>query len=102
MTFDFRVTPRLLGQGLLWAVLIGAAGGLFPAIRAARLPVTAAAAHDVAVVALVAATHAFVGEQQVPRMGGAPRRPVSVDLNDPRRFSRFFPTCGNGVFPRPE
>jgi putative ABC transport system permease protein len=42
VAFDFRVTPRLLGQGLLWAVLIGAAGGLLPAIRAARLPVTAA------------------------------------------------------------
>jgi putative ABC transport system permease protein len=42
VAFDFRVTPSLLGQGLLWALLIGAAGGLFPAIRAARLPVTAA------------------------------------------------------------
>ena len=42
VAFDFRVTPSLLGQGLSWAVLIGAAGGLFPAIRAARLPVTAA------------------------------------------------------------
>jgi putative ABC transport system permease protein len=42
VAFDFRVTPRLLGQGLLWAALIGVAGGLFPAIRAARLPVTVA------------------------------------------------------------
>jgi putative ABC transport system permease protein len=42
VAFDFRVTPSLLGQGLLWALLIGSAGGLFPAIRAARLPVTAA------------------------------------------------------------
>ena len=42
VAFDFRVTPWLLGQGLLWAVLIGAVGGLLPAIRAARLPVTAA------------------------------------------------------------
>ena len=42
VAFDFRVTPALLGQGLAWALLIGAAGGLLPAIRAARLPVTAA------------------------------------------------------------
>ena len=42
VAFDFRVTPALLGQGLAWALVIGAAGGLFPAIRAARLPVTAA------------------------------------------------------------
>lgn len=42
VAFDFRVTPELLGQGLLWALGIGALGGLFPAIRAARLPVTVA------------------------------------------------------------
>jgi putative ABC transport system permease protein len=42
VAFDFRVTPRLLGQGLGWALAIGAAGGLLPAIRAARLPVTTA------------------------------------------------------------
>jgi putative ABC transport system permease protein len=42
VAFDFRVTPRLLAQGFLWALIIGAAGGLFPAIRAARLPVTVA------------------------------------------------------------
>jgi putative ABC transport system permease protein len=42
VAFDFRVTPGLVGRGLLWAVLIGAAGGLLPAIRAARVPVTAA------------------------------------------------------------
>jgi len=42
VAFDFRVTPALLGQGLAWALLIGAAGGLLPAIRAARLPVTTA------------------------------------------------------------
>ncbi len=42
VAFDFRVTPRLLGQGLAWALLIGTAGGLLPALRAARLPVTAA------------------------------------------------------------
>jgi putative ABC transport system permease protein len=42
VAFDFRVTGALLGQGFLWAILIGAAGGLPPAIRAARIPVTAA------------------------------------------------------------
>jgi putative ABC transport system permease protein len=42
VAFDFRVTPRLLVQGLSWALVIGAAGGLLPAIRAARLPVTIA------------------------------------------------------------
>ena len=42
VAFDFRVTRELLLQGLLWALVIGLAGGMLPAIRAARLPVTAA------------------------------------------------------------
>ena len=42
VAFDFRVTRGLLAQGLAWALLIGAVGGLLPALRAARLPVTAA------------------------------------------------------------
>ncbi len=42
VAFDFRVTPGLLARGLGWALLIGAAGGLLPAIRAARAPVTVA------------------------------------------------------------
>jgi putative ABC transport system permease protein len=42
VAFDFRVTPSLLVQGLVWALIIGAAGGLLPAIQAARLPVTVA------------------------------------------------------------
>src|SRR5262245_46481387 len=42
VAFDFRVTPRLIAHGLLWALIMGAVGGSFPAIRAARLPVTAA------------------------------------------------------------
>ena len=42
VAFDFRVTPALLVQGLVWALVIGAAGGLLPAVRAARLPVTIA------------------------------------------------------------
>jgi putative ABC transport system permease protein len=42
VVFDFRVTPALLLRGLVWALVIGLAGGLLPAIRAARMPVTAA------------------------------------------------------------
>jgi putative ABC transport system permease protein len=42
VAFDFRVTWGLLGKGLLWALVIGALGGVPPAIRAARLPVTVA------------------------------------------------------------
>lgn len=40
--FQFRVTPELLWSGLKWALGIGLVGGLFPALRAARLPVTEA------------------------------------------------------------
>lgn len=40
VAFNFRVTPSLLAGGLIWALAIGTVGGLFPAIRAARLPVT--------------------------------------------------------------
>ena len=40
VAFDFRVTPGLLLRGLGWALLIGLAGGLPPAVRAARIPVT--------------------------------------------------------------
>jgi putative ABC transport system permease protein len=42
VAFDFRVTRALLLQGLGWALAIGVVGGLFPALRAARLPVTVA------------------------------------------------------------
>ncbi|HJQ99718.1 MAG TPA: ABC transporter permease [Candidatus Polarisedimenticolaceae bacterium] len=42
VTFAFDVTPALLVQGTVFSMLLGLAGGLFPAIRAARLPVTAA------------------------------------------------------------
>ncbi len=40
--FAFQVTPQVLTQGVIWAVAIGFIGGLFPALRAARLPVTEA------------------------------------------------------------
>lgn len=39
VAFDFRVTPDLLVQGIVWACAIGLIGGLFPALRAARLPI---------------------------------------------------------------
>jgi putative ABC transport system permease protein len=42
VAFDFRVTPGLLLRGLTWALVIGLAGGLLPAVRAARIPVTEA------------------------------------------------------------
>jgi putative ABC transport system permease protein len=42
VTFAFAVTPELLSQGIFYAVVIGFIGGLFPAIRAARLPISAA------------------------------------------------------------
>jgi putative ABC transport system permease protein len=42
VAFAFAVTPRLLVQGIVWAVLMGLVGGLLPAIRAARLPVATA------------------------------------------------------------
>jgi len=42
LVFEMRVTPALLGVGVLWAVTVGFFGGLFPALRAARLPVATA------------------------------------------------------------
>jgi len=42
VVFDFKVSPALMGNGLKWALAIGFIGGLFPAVRAARLPVTTA------------------------------------------------------------
>jgi putative ABC transport system permease protein len=40
VVFKFRVTPALVASGLKWALAIGFLGGLFPALRAARMPVT--------------------------------------------------------------
>ena len=42
VAFAFDVTPALLVQGIFYAAMIGLAGGLFPAIRAARMPVATA------------------------------------------------------------
>lgn len=41
VTFAFNVAPGLLVQAILFATGIGLLGGLFPAIRAARLPIAA-------------------------------------------------------------
>jgi len=40
--FEFTVTPATIGVGLLLTLAMGFAGGLFPAIRAARLPLARA------------------------------------------------------------
>jgi putative ABC transport system permease protein len=42
MMFALTVTPGLIVLGIVWACAIGLLGGLFPAIRAARLPVATA------------------------------------------------------------
>ena len=42
ITFNFKVTPELLVRGIVWAAVIGLIGGLFPGIRAARLPIASA------------------------------------------------------------
>lgn len=42
VVFQFKVTPVLVQRGLLIAIVIGMFGGLLPALRAARLPVTTA------------------------------------------------------------
>ncbi|MBL0165336.1 MAG: ABC transporter permease [Xanthomonadales bacterium] len=42
VVFQFSVSPALLWTGVKWALAIGFVGGLLPAVRAARLPVTTA------------------------------------------------------------
>jgi putative ABC transport system permease protein len=42
IAFAFAVTPKLLLNAMIWTVGLGLLGGLFPAIRAARLPIAAA------------------------------------------------------------
>lgn len=39
IAFTFAVTPALLTQAIIWATALGLFGGIFPAIRAARLPI---------------------------------------------------------------
>lgn len=40
--FQLQVTPRLVCEGLIFAVVVGVVGSLLPAMRAARLPVISA------------------------------------------------------------
>ena len=42
VAFAFAVTPRLIASGVVYALLMGLVGGIFPAIRAARLQVVTA------------------------------------------------------------
>jgi putative ABC transport system permease protein len=42
VAFAFAVTPSLLMQGLAYALVMGLIGGLLPAIRASRLPISSA------------------------------------------------------------
>jgi putative ABC transport system permease protein len=40
VAFAFRITAELLVQGIVFALVMGVLGGLFPAIRAASLPIS--------------------------------------------------------------
>ena len=42
VVFAFKVTPDLLVRGVLWSAIIGLCGGIFPALRACRLPIATA------------------------------------------------------------
>jgi putative ABC transport system permease protein len=42
VAFAFRVTPSLMVLGMSYALVMGFVGGIFPAIRAARLPIATA------------------------------------------------------------
>jgi putative ABC transport system permease protein len=42
VAFAFAVTPDLLVEGVVYAIAMGLAGGLLPAMHAARVPVAAA------------------------------------------------------------
>lgn len=41
IVFSFELSVGLIGEGVLLALAVGFAGGLFPAIRAARMPIVA-------------------------------------------------------------
>ena len=41
VVFNFRVTPRLIAEGMVFSIIVGVVGSLLPAIRASRLPVIA-------------------------------------------------------------
>ena len=41
VVFSFQLTPALAAEGFVLALLVGLIGGLFPAVRAARMPIVA-------------------------------------------------------------
>jgi putative ABC transport system permease protein len=41
VVFSFKLSPSLIAQGVILALAVGLGGGLFPAIRAARMPIVA-------------------------------------------------------------
>jgi putative ABC transport system permease protein len=41
VVFSFQLGPRLIAEGVALALIVGLIGGLFPAIRAARMPIVA-------------------------------------------------------------
>jgi putative ABC transport system permease protein len=41
VVFDFKLSPALIGEGIAMALGVGLIGGLFPALRAARMPIVA-------------------------------------------------------------
>jgi putative ABC transport system permease protein len=40
--FSFRITPLLIGKGLVFSIIVGVVGSFLPALRASRLPMIAA------------------------------------------------------------
>ncbi|MXZ33480.1 MAG: ABC transporter permease, partial [Gammaproteobacteria bacterium] len=46
VAFDFAVSPDILVTGIVWALSLGLAGGLVPALQAARMPITRALRGD--------------------------------------------------------
>jgi putative ABC transport system permease protein len=42
LAFSLAISPSLIATGIIWACVIGFIGGLFPALRAARMPVAQA------------------------------------------------------------
>jgi putative ABC transport system permease protein len=42
IAFAFRITPQILATSMLFAVLMGVLGGLLPALRGSRMPITSA------------------------------------------------------------
>jgi putative ABC transport system permease protein len=40
VAFAFRITPAIIGAGMVFAVVMGIIGGLLPALRASQMPIT--------------------------------------------------------------